>query len=91
MRWKGNPVCPHCGKHKPYKLKDGKAWRCANKDCKKNFSVTKGTVFENSKIPLSKWVATIYILTAKKGYFKSSIITRYWSYSKNSVVPFASG
>lgn len=66
MRWKGNPICPHCGADKPYKLKDGIAYRCRNKDCKKDFSVTKGTIFENSKIPLSKWVATMYILTAHK-------------------------
>jgi transposase-like protein len=66
MRWRGNPICPHCGYSKPYKLKDGKAYRCRNKDCKKDFSVTVGTVFENSKIPLSKWVATMFILTAHK-------------------------
>ena len=66
MRWQGNPVCPHCGASKPYRLKDGKNFRCRNSECKKDFSVTVGTIFENSKIPLSKWVAAIYLLTGHK-------------------------
>jgi transposase-like protein len=49
MRWKGNPICPHCGTDKPYKLKDGKAYRCRNKTCKKDFSVTVGTVFASGR------------------------------------------
>ena len=76
MRWKGNPVCPHCGYSKPYPLNDGKGYRCRNKDCKKDFSVTKGTIFENSKIPLSKWVATMFILTAHKKGISSHQLAR---------------
>ncbi len=76
MRLKGNPLCPHCGADKPYKLKDGIAYRWRNKDCKKDFSVTKGTVFQNSKIPLSKWVATLYILTAHKKGISSHQLAR---------------
>lgn len=64
--WEGDPVCPHCGKHKPYKLKDGKRYRCSNKECKTNFTVLVGTIFENTKIPLSKWFMAIYIATNHK-------------------------
>jgi hypothetical protein len=35
MRWNGQPVCPHCGENKPYKLKDCKTYRCRAKTCKK--------------------------------------------------------
>jgi transposase-like protein len=66
MRWDGNPVCPHCGEGKPYKLKDGKTYRCVSKTCKKDFTVTVGTIFENSKVPLSTWFAAIYLCTAHK-------------------------
>lgn len=66
MRWGGNPVCPFCGSGNPYKLKDGKTYRCKDKTCKKDFTVTVGTVFENSKIPLSTWIAATYVLTAHK-------------------------
>src|SRR5258708_3131431 len=66
MRWGGNPVCPHCDHDKPYKLKDGKTYRCRSKACKKDFTVTVGTVFENSKVKLSTWIAATYLLSAHK-------------------------
>lgn len=50
MRWGGAPFCPHCNSTKPYKLKDFKTYRCSNKSCRKDFTVTVGTVFENSKV-----------------------------------------
>lgn len=71
VRWANGVVCPHCkatGDH--YRL-EGKAhrpglWKC--QDCRKQFSVTVGTVFERSKIPLSKWLAAAYLLcSSKKG------------------------
>ncbi|HET8963751.1 MAG TPA: IS1595 family transposase [Chitinophagales bacterium] len=66
MRWDGSPTCPHCGHAEPYKLKDGKNWRCSSRTCKKNFSVLVGTIFENSKVKLSTWLATLYLLTGHK-------------------------
>lgn len=68
MVWQGNPTCPHCGQNKPYKLKDGKTYRCSNKECKKDFTVTVGTIFENSNVPLNKWFIALYIsINHKKG------------------------
>ncbi len=64
QRWNGNPVCPHCGHTHVYKTNRG--YKCANKECYKKFSVTVGTVFENSKIKLSLWFAAIYLATAHK-------------------------
>jgi transposase-like protein len=66
MRWGEAPFCPHCNSTKPYKLKNGKTYRCSNKECKKNFTVTVGTIFENSKVKLSVWMAAIYLCTAPK-------------------------
>ena len=66
MRWRGNPVCPHCNHNKSYRLKDGKNFRCSSKTCKKDFSVILGTIFENSKIKLSTWLAALFILTGHK-------------------------
>ena len=71
IRWPNGPVCPHCGSQRHYKLQ-GKAHRpgllkCA--DCKKQYSVTVGTVFERSKIPLTKWLmATHLMCSSKKGF-----------------------
>ncbi|WP_262697149.1 IS1595 family transposase [Fibrisoma montanum] len=68
LRWKGKPVCPYCGNNgKTYKIVTG--YKCSNPECYKKFSVLKGTIFEESKIPLRVWFVAIYIVTAhKKGY-----------------------
>jgi transposase-like protein len=76
MRWGSEPFCPHCNSTKPYRLKDGKAFRCSNKECKKDFSVTVGTIFENSKIALSTWLAAIYVLTGHKKGISSHQLAR---------------
>ncbi|PWU00826.1 MAG: IS1595 family transposase [Bacteroidetes bacterium] len=76
MRWNGNPVCPHCGQNKPYRLKDGKTFRCKSKTCKKDFTVTTKTIFENSKIALSKWLIALYICTNHKKGISSCQLAR---------------
>ena len=72
VRWPNGPVCPHCGSVSKdhYKLA-GEAhraglWKC--KDCREQFSVTVGTVFERSKIALNVWLQAVYLLcSSKKG------------------------
>jgi transposase-like protein len=68
LMWQGNPTCPHCSQNKPYRLKDGKTYRCSSKECKRDFTVTVGTIFENSNVPLNKWFMALYIsMNHKKG------------------------
>jgi transposase-like protein len=76
MRWGGEPFCPHCNGTKPYKLKDGKTYRCREKTCRKDFTVTVGTVFENSKVPLSTWLAALFVLSAHKKGISSLQLSR---------------
>ena len=76
MRWNGNPICPHCGHGQPYRLKDGKTFRCRAKTCKRDFSVTVGTVFENSKVLLSTWIAATWLLSAHKKGISSLQLSR---------------
>lgn len=66
MRWGGTPTCPKCGHKEAYKLGDGKTYKCKNKECHKKFTVTVGTVFENTNIPLNVWFAAVYVATAHK-------------------------
>ena len=76
LRWPDGPVCPRCGSVKgAYKLtpkatskKPGRAglYKCRDKDCRSQFTVTVGTIFEDSHIPLSKWVLTIHLMCASK-------------------------
>lgn len=66
QRWSGSPVCPHCNHDKIYRTNRG--FKCANNTCYKKFSVTVGTIFENSKIGLRTWFAAMYLVsTSKKG------------------------
>jgi transposase-like protein len=71
IRWPNGPVCPHCGATEGAYHMGGKAHRsgllkCGS--CRKQFSVTVGTVFERSKIPLSQWLQATYLLcSSKKG------------------------
>jgi len=66
MRWRGVPTCPHCKCTKIYSLSDKKSYLC--KDCNKQFTVTKGTIFENSNVPLRKWLIALFLaISNKKG------------------------
>src|SRR5262249_38732326 len=71
IRWPNGRVCPHCGVVGDHYRLEGEAHRpglLKCKDCRKQFSVTVGTVFERSKIPLSKWLMAAYLLcSSKKG------------------------
>lgn len=65
-RFKNGKYCPFCGHKKIYTFKNGKTYKCAK--CLKKFSVKVGTIFENSKISLKKWLLAIFLLsTNKKG------------------------
>lgn len=79
LRWGGKPVCPHCGVVGDHYALDGKAhrpglWKC--KDCRQQFSVTVGTVFERSKIPLNKWLLATHLMCASKKGISSHQIHR---------------
>ena len=66
QRWGGNVACPHCGSLKIYRTNRG--FKCGEKLCYKKFTVTVGTIFENSKIGLRTWFAAMYLIsTSKKG------------------------
>lgn len=79
LRWPTGPVCPHCGAlsgHYTLKGASHRAglWKC--KDCRKQFSVTVGTVFERSKIPLNKWLLAVHLMCASKKAISSHQIHR---------------
>lgn len=65
IRWNGNVVCTYCKHDKVYELKGkNKRFKCAS--CRKQFSAIKGTIFENSPLPLQKWFIAIYLMTSHK-------------------------
>jgi transposase-like protein len=68
-RWPDGPICPHCGVvGGAYKTKRPGLYRCAEPECRKDFTVTSRTVMERSKIPLNKWAMAFYLMcSSKKG------------------------
>jgi len=74
QRWPNGPVCPKCGADDPYRINRKTAtknvvkalYKC--RACRKQYTLTVGTIFEDSHIPLSKWFAAIYLMcSSKKG------------------------
>jgi transposase-like protein len=74
QRWGETPCCPHCGNTKAWKTNRG--YTCAAKECGKKFSVISGTIFENTKLSLRLWFATIYLCTAHKKGISSLQLSR---------------
>jgi transposase-like protein len=68
------PVCPHCKHEEVYHFSDGKRYKC--KECKKQFTVTVGTIFEGSHIPLQKWFMAGYLISAHKKGISSLQLSR---------------
>jgi transposase-like protein len=73
LRWKDGVSCPHCDAIGAYKIeaKEGSKsgarkglWKCAT--CREQFTVTVGTIFESSRIPLNKWLLAIHLMCASK-------------------------
>ena len=69
QRWPDGPVCPHCGVVNQATRLEGKSsrpglYQC--NECREQFSVTVGTVFERSHVPLCKWVLAIHLLNSSK-------------------------
>lgn len=63
LRWNGTPACPFCGSVNVHRFPNGRIFKCREKLCRNKFSVTVGTIYENTKIPLTKWFVATYILS----------------------------
>jgi transposase-like protein len=73
-RWGDQPACPHCGNVGAYVTNRG--FKCKSKECGKKFTVTTGTIFENTKISLRLWFAAMYLCTAHKKGISSLQLSR---------------
>jgi len=66
-RWPDGVVCSHCGSiGRAYALKKAGWYRCAEAECRKDFTVTTGTVMERSHIALNKWLMGFYLMASSK-------------------------
>jgi len=69
LHWPHGPVCPHCGSGDDQRRLEGKAHRAGLvqcNSCRQQYTVTVGTVFERSKVPLNKWLLATHLMCASK-------------------------
>src|SRR4051794_19123649 len=74
LRWPDGPVCPRCESREYSYLKTRRVWKC--KGCKKQYSVKLGTIFEDSAIPLDKWLVAVWLIANAKNGISSHEIKR---------------
>lgn len=66
LRWPNGVICPECGKAEVTKTNGGRAGLYQCRACRYQLTVTVGTIFEGSHIPLSKWVYAVTLVCASK-------------------------
>jgi hypothetical protein len=76
LLWPDGPICPHCGiLNEATKLEPRKGskaavrkgvGKCNRKPCRKQFTVTLKTIFEDSHLPLHKWIMAIHLMNASE-------------------------
>jgi transposase-like protein len=87
MRWPNGPICPKCGAENPYMfrrlvnkatMRMRKLYKC--RACKRQFTATVGSIFEDSHIPLNKWIGAIFIIVgSKKGVSAHQLHRQLWT------------
>src|SRR5690349_12081263 len=74
LRWPNGVICPRCGGTKPSYLKTRRIWKC--RDCREQFSVKVGTIFEDSPLGLDKWLPALWMLANCKNGISSYELAR---------------
>lgn len=85
--WKNGPVCPHCGVVDEATLMKGETTRPGLYQCnacREPFTVTVGTLYERSKVPLNKWLAATHLMMASKKGMSALQIGRLLGLSKKT-------
>src|SRR5688572_29596883 len=77
IRWPDGTVrCPQCGSDHVAYLENARVWKCYAKHPKAKFSLKVGTIFEDSAVPLQKWLPALWLLTNCKNGISSYELSR---------------
>jgi transposase-like protein len=77
LRWPNGVVaCPICGREDAVFLKNQRKWQCKSVHTKRQFSVKVGTIFEDSALPLDKWLIAIWMIANCKNGVSSYEVAR---------------
>lgn len=74
-RWPEKINCPYCNySEKVYRIENGERLKCGNISCNKKFSVTVGTIFQNTNVSLIKWFGVMWLLSSP--YYRTMSIVQ---------------
>jgi transposase-like protein len=76
VRWPDGVRCPHCGSDKVSFLANQHRWQCHTKHPKRQFSAKVGTIFEESPLPLEKWLVAVWLEINAKNSISSCELAR---------------
>lgn len=77
LRWPdGKVACPQCGSEHVTYLKTQRRWKCYEKHPKPQFSLKTGTIFEDSPLPIDKWLVALWLIVNCKNGISSMEISR---------------
>lgn len=74
LRWPDGAICPRCGGTQHSYLTTRRLWKC--RECKKQFSVKVGTIFEDSPLGLDKWLPSVWLIANSKNGISSHELAR---------------
>ena len=77
LRWAdGAATCPTCGSKEVRFMASRRVWQCKERHARRQFSVKVGTIFEDSPLPLDKWLAAVWMIANDKNGISSYEISR---------------
>lgn len=82
QHWPDGPVCPYCNSTEYSAKLNELRYRCT--DCGSSFSVMVGTIFQSTKLPLTKWFAAIALIKDAKKGISSMQLSRHLKVNKNT-------
>lgn len=74
--WPDGVTCPRCGAKDAHFIATRRVWRCKNVHDGRQFSIKVGTIFEDSPIPLDKWMAAVWLIANCKNGVSSCEVAR---------------
>lgn len=84
LRWPKGFVCPTCGHTKGHQLAHRRLMQCASQPCRAQTSITAGTIFHSTKLPLTTWFRAMYHLTQSKNGVSAMELMRRLGVSYNT-------
>ncbi len=75
-RWPKGVTCPTCGARDPRFISTRRLWECKTKHPRRQFSAKVGTIFEDSALPLEKWLPAVWLIANAKNRISSDELGR---------------